>query len=158
MSLNLILDNGAVWDRRSIDFYSENRSAYFDEEDIRDLNEFEGTPRISSGCRYYRVEHNNEVVGELIVTPDQDDKNAEEITIAIYYPSHGYATEVIKLFLEEFAERSKIFARVKSRNPNLSKMRAILNSCGFEAQKRLIDEIPNLPSDFVDDYLFKYQD
>ena len=157
MCLNLILDNGAVWDRRRIDFYSENRPAYFNEDDIRNLNEFEGTPCISPQCRYYRIEHNNEMVGELTVTPScTDEEDAEEISIAIYCPEHGYATAAIQQFLGNFAEKSTILARVKSTNNNLNIMRRILTGLGFEEQERLVDKIPNLPPDFVDDYTFKY--
>ena len=157
MCVNLVLDNGAVWDRRKIDFYSTNRLAYFDEEDTTDLNQSEGKPCIPPEGRYYRVEHNGEIVGELKITPDCNEEDAEEISIAIFNQGHGYATATIRMFLDEFVEKSTIFARVKSKSPNLTTMKRILTGLGFEERPRLKDAFPNLPQDFVDDYLFSYK-
>ena len=157
MCVNLVLDNGVVWDRRKIDFYSTNRLAYFDEEDTTDLNQSEGKPCIPPEGRYYRVEHNGEIVGELKITPDCNEEDAEEISIAIFNQGHGYATATIRMFLNEFAKKSTIFAIVKSKSPNLTTMRRILTDLGFKEHPRLQDEISNPLQNFVEDYSFSYK-
>lgn len=132
--MELVKVKSNKWTMLKVNYYMEHKASYnFCGENlnnIKDRLEVGESVEFPVGDCFtlYEIWDNDSWVGEIFVTP-ADDELPAEIDIAVWVHNHNYTEDALKLFLRDV--QNDVGAVVKRDNPYAEKIRKILKKCNF---------------------------